>query len=138
MKISKYSNVRLLDVFLFGPTQILISNYVKNKILKYFIFITGVLNIIYNAHNYLYLDLGIIKKPVPFLSFCVNNSYGKTQMQRLFNIFIMYPVFMHIYSTTILPIWLSSIFLVEILAGFVYNLQNFINIWTLRRSEFAL
>ena len=131
MNFSKYASVRLLDVFVFGPVQLLISTYVKNKALKYFIFIIGICNIIYNGHNYLYLDLGLMKKPLSILEFSINKIHGKTQVQRLFNIFIMYPVFMYIYKHTIMPKWLSSVFLIQITLGFFYNLINFINIWNI-------
>ena len=128
MNLSKYSNVRLLDVFVLGPLQLLISTYVKNKALKYFIFIIGICNIIYNGHNYIYLDLGLMKQPLSILEFSVNKIHGKTQVQRLFNVLIMYPIFMYIYQTTIMPKWVSSAFLLQIILGFIYNLKNFINI----------
>ena len=128
MNLSQYSNVRLLDVFVLGPLQLLISTYVKNKALKYFIFIIGICNIIYNGHNYIYLDLGLMKQPLSILEFSVNKIHGKTQVQRLFNVLIMYPIFMYIYQTTIMPKWVSSAFLLQIILGFIYNLKNFINI----------
>ena len=129
MTISKYSNVRLLDVFILGPLQIFISLHVKNKLLKYFLFIIGVSNIIYNGHNYLYLDLNILKKPLSIFSPFINKNYGKTQLQRLFNIFIMYPIFMHILRTTNISNYIKLLFLVQIVFGFTYNLKNFIDIW---------
>ena len=118
-------NVRLLDVLIFGPSQMLISHYVINNVLKYFIFLTGVLSILFNGHNYLYLNMRVLKKPILFF---VNKKNGKTQIHRLFNLFVTYPVFWYIYKVTIMPKWLSGILLVNIIGGFIFNLNNFIKI----------
>ena len=48
------SNIaRLYDVFISGPTQIGVSFYMKEPFLRCFMLLTGVLNILYNGHNYL-------------------------------------------------------------------------------------
>ena len=63
------NNLRLIDVFLSGPLQIIISNYItRSPALRYFMLITGILNIIYNGHNFLLFDSSILKKPLPILN----------------------------------------------------------------------
>ena len=62
------NKVRLIDIFITGPLQIIISNYIKTSpLLRYFMLTTGILNIIYNGHNFLLFD-SILKKPLPILN----------------------------------------------------------------------
>jgi hypothetical protein len=128
MSISKFSDIRLLDVCLLGPIQILISKYVIHPKLKLFIFLVGILNIIYNGHNYLYLDMGVLNNPLPGISLFVHKKHGKYNFHRLFNLCIMYPIFLYIYKVTVMPKWLSRFFLLQIIIGFIFNLTNFIKI----------
>ena len=113
--------VRLLDVFYIGPIDILVSSYVDNKILKYFTLLIGIANILYAGHNFLYLNAKLIKTPWkiyrPFL-----HKDGKTQILRLYNLLLMYPILIYIYNTTIMPRWLRILFLLNIVSGFIYNL----------------
>lgn len=110
---------RLVDVFLFGPLQIIVGIQVKNIVLKLFMILTGVMNILFNGHNYLYFDNRIDKVPVlkPF----VNDTQGKFQAHRLYNLLVMYPIFLYVYATTPLPKWLASLFLLNIVIGFGFN-----------------
>jgi len=56
------NKVRLIDVFVTGPLQIIISNYITTSpVLRYFMLMTGILNIIFNGHNFLLFD-SIFKK----------------------------------------------------------------------------
>lgn len=65
---------RLIDVYLLGPTQILIGLQIEdNFFLRWFMIITGLLNIFYNGNNYLYFNHGI----KPILTSFVNTKYGK-------------------------------------------------------------
>lgn len=128
-------NTRLYDVFISGPIYILISTYINdnnsnnnsnnnNKFLKYFMLITGVLNILYNGHNYLYFNY---KYPLnPLFDKFVDRKSGKTQIHRLYNLLIMYPIFLYVYWYIKLPKLLSKIFLFMIIIGFSFNLYNFV------------
>ena len=82
-------NTRLFDDFLLGPLDIVISKYIKNKYLKYFMIYTGVTNILFNGYNYLYLEKKIFKKQDNwFLNLIIDDEHGKTQIHRLYNLFI--------------------------------------------------
>jgi len=128
METYKYSNTRLLDILFLGPLQILISSYTQNKFLKLFVFITGYMNILYNANNYLYLDLGVVDKS--YLNFLDNyfvSENGKTQYHRIYNLVIMYPVFFYVWKyEKNIPKTIKDAFIIEITLGFLYNLYNFI------------
>jgi len=115
-------SIRLLDIFLTGPIQLIVAYYVKNIYLRLFMIITGIGTILYNLHNYLYLDINKISKPLEILrSFVTIN--GKTQYHRVYNIAIMYPIFYYIYRTVYLPNWIQYIFVIEIIIGTLYNLH---------------
>jgi hypothetical protein len=80
--------------------------------------ITGLGTIIYNGHNYLYINRDIIDKSIPL----VHNIQGKYQIHRLYNILIMYPIFNYIYNTTKIPQPLKKLFRINMILGFLYNL----------------
>lgn len=117
-------DARIVDIFLLGPIQVLIGLYVKNPILKLFMIITGIANIIYNGHNFLYFQYG--RDITPMFQTIVDPKHGKTQLHRIYNIVIMYPIFLYIYLTIQLPLWLKIIFFLDITIGFAFNLTNFI------------
>ena len=123
------NQVRLVDVFLFGPVQILVGLKVKNIVLKAFLILTGLLNILYNGHNYLYFDHKIHKFYLfnPF----IDDRNGKLQIHRVYNLLVMYPVFMYVYATTELPKWLATLFLLDIIVGFSFNLYNYVSLFHL-------
>ena len=117
-KFLKTYHFRLLDVLCTGPIQLLVSKYVDNDLLKLFMIITGLGTIIYNGHNYLYINRDIIDKSIPL----VHNIQGKYQIHRLYNILIMYPIFNYIYNTTKIPQPLKKLFRINMILGFLYNL----------------
>jgi hypothetical protein len=117
-------HARLLDVFYLGPMQILISTYVDDPFLKMFMCITGIANILYNGHNYLYIDRGVISKSIPL----VDEFHGKTQLHRLYNLCVMYPVFYFVYTNTNIPPLIKKLFLLNIVLGFSFNLFNFVKL----------
>jgi hypothetical protein len=122
------ANTRLIDVFFTGPLQILISSYMKNVFLKYYMLIVGISNIIYNGHNYLLFDEKIKSPylPLPILKSLIYPKYGKTQMHRIYNLLIMYPIFTYIVLFTKLPYILSILLTINIFIGFFYNLYYFV------------
>ena len=112
-------HTRLVDVFYLGPFQIYVGNHIKgNNILKYFMYINGVLTILFNGHNYLYINRGVIKKSFPF----VHDVEGKFQIQRLYNILIMYPLFFYASKVSDIPESHKKLFRLNIIVGFLYNL----------------
>jgi len=118
------NDVRLLDIFILGPSQILIGiHIIDNTFLRLFMIITGIMSIIYNGHNYLHYNYKYNK----IFSMFVSNKYqGKTQIHRLYNILVMYPIFAYIYMTKSLPKYLEYILLMDIVLGILYNMINFI------------
>lgn len=123
-----FVNVRIIDIFLTGPLQLNISYYVKHIWLKLFLISTGIMTIIYNLHNYLYLDIKKISKPWPILRYFVTNN-GKSQYHRLYNVFIMYPIFLYALSSTKnIPDILRVLFFCEIIIGTIFNLFNYIKL----------
>ena len=126
--ISNTVNTRLIDVFLSGPLQILISSYIKNVYFKYYILIVCISNIIYNGHNYLLFDEKIKSPylPLPIFKTLIDPKHGKTQMHRIYNLIIMYPIFTYIVLFTKLPHILTILYTINIIIGFFYNLYYFV------------
>ena len=117
---------RLLDVFLSGPLQILVSQYITNNdFLFYFILITGFCTILYNGHNYLFFN-STIKKPIKVLKPFVDIKNGKTQSHRIYNLIIMYPIFTYVLVNISMPSFVYWMFMANILFGFSYNLFYYI------------
>ena len=110
MLINKLWNpyLRLVDVFITGPLQIYVSKYINNKLLKYFIILTGLLNILFNGHNFL-----------------LTNDYIKTPFNIL-KLFIMYPIFLYILLFFKLPSYVYNMFLINIIIGSLFNLYYYI------------
>ena len=120
----KKSHGRLFDVFYLGPMQMYVGSLCENKFLKIFMILHGLLSILFNGHNYLYMNVGVINKKFEF----VHNKNGKFQIQRLYNLMIMYPVFYHVYKTTNIPKPYKELFKLNIIGGFLYNLYWFISL----------
>jgi hypothetical protein len=122
------NEVRLIDVFVTGPLQIYVSTFIPDShlFLKYFMMATGILNILYNGHNYLFFN-NTLKDPIfifkPFIS-----STGKNQIHRIYNLFIMYPLFFYILLNFNLPKNIYFLFLINIIIGFIFNLYNYLTI----------
>lgn len=122
-----FNTGRLLDVFLLGPIQIMVGlNVKKNVYLRAFMIITGIMNILYNGHNYLYFE-GVIDVADIFDK-VVDRIHGKIQIHRLYNILIMYPLFIYTYRTIKLPIWLKTLFFWDIVIGYILNSVYFIKL----------
>ncbi len=120
------NNVRLADVFMSGPLQILVSSYItRSPLLSYFMLITGIMTIVFNGHNFLLFN-STIKQPLPLISPFVHLQNGKTQIHRLYNLTIMYPVFIYVLLNIPMPIELSILLLINIVIGFTYNSYYYI------------
>ena len=116
------NKVRLTDVFITGPLQIIISNYISTSpLLLYFMLITGISTIIYNGHNFLLFG-SVLKKPLPILNKFVHSEHGKYQLHRLYNLTIMYPIFIYVLLNIVMPFELRILLLINIVVGFLYNL----------------
>ena len=116
------NKVRLIDVFITGPLQIIISNHIKTSpLLRYFMLITGISTIIYNGHNFLLFG-SVLKKPLPILNKFVHSEHGKYQLHRLYNLTIMYPIFIYVLLNIVMPFELRILLLINIVVGFLYNL----------------
>jgi hypothetical protein len=131
-------NSRLADVFLIGPITILFSFFVKEKWLSIFILLTGILTIVYNGLNWANLNL----KSAPGIKIIpkgVRNAFmatnGKTQLVRLINLIIMYPLFIYAFFQVKKDLKSDTptsqkvvVFLFGFFAftGFIYNLKNYL------------
>lgn len=115
---------RLYDVFFSGPIYIYLSTFVTHKILKVLIFTIGLFTILYNLHNYLYFN-NKINKPIPLFEKFVTTE-GKSQVHRLYNLFIMYPFIIYINKLTASnpkkPKWLTTLIYAMVVVGVLYNL----------------
>ena len=114
--MGKYVNyIRLYDVFVSGPIYILFSFYIKSALLRLFVFLTGLMTILFNLHNYLLIDKQKLKKPIiPW----VDPKEGKYQWHRIYNIIIMYPLLFYANYITKKPKWLTVIIYLMIIIGF--------------------
>lgn len=116
---------RLIDVFLTGPLQIYISFFIQdNNTLSIFMCLTGMCTILYNLHNYLYIDKKYIQ--TNYYGMFTHYQNGKQQLHRLYNILFMYPIFLYVYTNYDTP--LSILFLLNIIIGWSYNTFNYIKI----------
>ena len=118
---------RELDVLISGPLYLFASQWVKNRVLKTFVLAVGFGTIIYNLHNYLYIDARILKHSL-LPSSLVNPRWGKTQLHRLYNICIMYPILFYIYKNISVPVYLHLILYTQLGVGFIYNLINYLKL----------
>jgi hypothetical protein len=122
------SKIRLIDVFITGPLQIIVSTYItRSSSLRYFMLITGILNILYNGHNFLFFE-SVLKKPLPILNKFIHLKNGKHQLHRLYNLIIMYPVFTYVLLNIAMPFELRILLLIDIVIGFFYNLYYYLTI----------
>ena len=112
---------RLSDVVLTGPIQLMVASRVQPGCLQLFMIITGIMTIVYNG--YVYLSM---KGKVPTIPRIIDKIEGKTQIHRLFNVFVMYPIFMHVFLTTKLPLHIKVAFMFEIIFGTLFNLKNYL------------
>lgn len=111
--------LRLYDVFFSGILFIYISTIIENILLKIFMMITGIMTIAYNLNNLMYLDYKKINKSYFGR---LTTQQGKTQIHRLYNIIIMYPIFVYVYMQ--IPEEYSiirTLFMIDIVGGIIYN-----------------
>ena len=118
-------SVRLLDVFVSGPIRILVSRYIKNENMKRYLFLEGLLVILFNAYNYLYFEKNY-KYNIKFLNNYSDKIKGKPQIHRLLLLTIMYPNHINIIMKEKIPKNLRTIFIINLILGFSYNLYNFV------------
>jgi len=119
--MNNMNEVRLIDVFMSGPLQIIISTYITHSpLLRYFMLMTGVINILYNGHNFLLFN-STLKRPLPILKPFIHPKNGKYQLHRLYNLIIMYPIFIYVLLNIVMPFELRILLLINIVIGFVYN-----------------
>lgn len=119
------NDMRLIDVFVLGPLQIYVSTFIKSGGFKYFMLLTGIINILFNGQNYL-LTKRYIKTPLILNPFISKN--GKHQLHRIYNLLIMYPIFLYIVLNYNLPPYLRMLFFFNIFLGFFINLYNYVDI----------
>jgi hypothetical protein len=146
------NTVRLLDILLIGPVNILFSlTVLHEKWLFYLVFLTGVLTIFYNYINFnrfykkrnprvLVKDSGTRRRPssservLQILPPWIQNLFwdpvnGKTQLLRVVNLLVMYPLLTYALlicdpqsEPFVWIVWLMGAFVVT---GFFYNLYYY-------------
>ena len=117
-------DIRIADVLISGPLQIYVSTYLHG-FLKIFMFVTGVCNIIYNGHNYLTVNNYI--KPIYFIEQFVSKN-GKYQIHRIYNLIVMYPIFLYIVLYQNLPKYVYILLACDIILGYMYNLYYLLKV----------
>lgn len=116
---------RLFDVFFTGPLQIYTSYFIDDNLaLSIFMRMTGACTIIYNLHNYLYLNQKRLQ--TNYFGWFTHAIDGKQQVHRLYNILVMYPIFLYVYKKYPTP--LSPLFMLNILIGWIYNTLNYLKL----------
>lgn len=120
-----FNSERLLDVFYTGPLQIYIGLQIPTTPLRFFMVFTGICTILYNLHNYLYIDKKLIK--TNYFNGFTHPVHGKYQWHRLYNLFVMYPIFLYVYYNYSKAA-LSNLFLLNIIVGWLFNAWNFVKL----------
>jgi len=119
-------NPRLFDVFYTGPSRLYLSSFIKDKYLRKYILIEGILTILYNGYNYLRFQKGI-SLPIPFINDYTDKEKGKPQLHRLYNILVMYPLHLYIISKSDFTKFQLLLFLSITITGFIFNTYNYIH-----------
>jgi len=115
MKILQH--VRILDVLLLGPLQILVGLHIQQPFLHTFMVTTGLTNILYNGHNYALLERQWLKSTlIPGV-----RPFGKTQIHRVWNCLVMYPIFWKASNEPEVPNTLRVLLQFETILGFMFN-----------------
>ena len=123
-----FNTGRLYDIFFSSLVYIYSSQFIKVSWLKYFVLCVGLMTNLYNLHNFLLINVRLIDEPINVLRPFVDVNNGKTQLHRLYNILLMYPLLY--YSTKFMPSNLSSLMRVMIVCGLIYNSLNYLKIKT--------
>jgi hypothetical protein len=128
------SCVRIIDVIFTGPLQIFVGYKIKsqNSFLSLFMIITGIFTILYNLHNFCYINMLCISRN--YFGIFTHPIHGKQQWHRLYNIFVMYPLFFIVYLNYPIETPFMELLLLNILIGFGYNAYNW---FILHKSEIS-
>lgn len=126
-----YIDVRLIDIFFTGPFRIYLSYYVENKFSSYYLFYGGLIVLLFNLFTYLYINLNLtgLKTPFKFINEYSDKIKGKSQLHRLYNLILMYPIEIFILLTSNISFLQKLLYLILIVSGFIYNLKNYIYYW---------
>lgn len=131
---------RILDVLLLGPLKIILGSYTKNKILKYLLIVIGLWTMIYNWANRSILHFNISPVWLAYVPGWIRDLFfhpihGKTQLVRIINLLVMYPILIMAYKSIQEnkdnPEWinhLNSIFALTIMGGIVFNGFNYMKL----------
>lgn len=135
MQIKKLEDVRIMDILVNGPGQIFVGSKIKIKWLSLFMISIGTCTICWNLFAYLY-SFNYIKKIPKYVMPFINKKYGKSQIQRIFNLCIMYPIFIYAYfkARTRLSIFVQYLSIVNIIFGFTYNANQFMSVYENTKS----
>jgi len=132
--------IRLLDIFVIGPATILFAYNIRHLpwLLCALVVSIGMLTIVYNYINFNRLYRGTDPRPYTVLPTWVQNLFwhpvnGKTQLLRLINLFVMYPILFYAWYYSIEEGLYSNVvglFMISfgVLIGFIYNLYYFVKI----------
>jgi hypothetical protein len=122
-----FLNTRLVDTFILGPFQMYIAlKYINNNpLLKWYLFGVGLFSFIWNTHNYFYIDTEFVNQSyMP----AVHRQHGKYQIHRVYNLLIMYPVYIYVLNNYSLSPFTYTCLMVNIIVGIVFNLYHYLNI----------
>jgi len=128
VKSFNFCNIRIYDIFFSGPVYIYISTKLQNRVAKYIFLIIGISTLLYNLINLLIIDLKVIKYNDSY-SYLIHKVNGKTNLHRLYNIIIMYPImYWLIQELRNTEPQLYILCIMMIIIGFIYNLYYYIKI----------
>ena len=96
------------------------------KYLKNYMLIEGLLTILYNGYNYLRFNKNI-SIPVKFINDYTDKEKGKSQLHRLYNILVMYPLHLYIVYKSDFTVFQLLLLLSITITGFIYNTYNYIH-----------
>jgi hypothetical protein len=115
-------NIRVYDVLISGPLWLYLGSLVDEPWLQLFVYVVGGGTIFYNAHNLCCLET----PQIPM----VHQKHGKTQVHRLYNVLIMYPLLWYANERTRNKKlkWVTFMYSILIIVGLVYNTTNWIKL----------
>jgi hypothetical protein len=128
---------RILDVIVLGSMKMVLSNYTKSELLGWVMLISGICTSLYNLCNWIIIDHGgaVIGIPGWFRKLFFHPVHGKSQLLRLVNLFVMYPLlyigYKQIEKNPRKPkaiAELNKLFFWTLIGGFIFNGYNYIKI----------
>lgn len=121
-------SIRLLDVFLVGPLEIYTSCFIKNKLLRLYLLLNGILVILFNGYNYLHFEKKFSVINIKVLDKYSDPITGKPQCHRFILLSLLYPIHLYIILTEYknIPMPLLTIFTAHLVISFTYNYYNFV------------